>query len=293
MTTPPVVLAVAGTDSGGAAGLAADVATIGHLGAHAACVVTAVTAQDTTGVHAVHAVPARVVGAQLDAVLDDLPVAAVKTGMLGTPEVVRLVGHRLAHLPLVVDPVLAATSGAVLGDAAVLAAYRELLPLATLATPNLDEARALTGRDGAPFDLAARLADLGCAVVVTGGDQGGTDWLALPGGRPVALAHDLVPTNNDHGTGCTFSSALAVHLAVHLARHVTDRVTDRGAETRGPNPPRSAASPRSTVSPEALRSACRRAATYTARQLVTSSSWTLGRGRGPIAHVPTTPPGES
>ena len=127
MLTPPVVLAVAGTDSGGGAGLAADLATIGHLGAHAACVVTAVTAQSTTGVRAVHAVPATVVADQVDAVLDDLPVSAVKTGMLGSPEVVRLVAERLRHLPLVVDPVLVATSGAVLGDAAVAAAYRDHL----------------------------------------------------------------------------------------------------------------------------------------------------------------------
>lgn len=293
MTTPPVVLAVAGTDSGGAAGLAADLATIGHLGAHAACVVTAVTAQDTTGVHAVHAVPEAVVAAQLEAVLGDLPVAAVKTGMLGTPATVRLVGDRLAHLPLVVDPVLVATSGAVLGDAAVLAAYRDLLPLATLATPNLDEARALTGRDGSPAELAARLADVGCAVMVTGGDQGGVDWLAVPGSEATALPHAHVATTNDHGTGCTFSSALAVGLAVELAVELAVDLPGRASQTRGPNPPGGAGLQRPSVPPEALRSACLRAAAYTTAQLTTSSTWSLGRGRGPIAHVPPTTPGES
>lgn len=277
MSTPPVVLAVAGTDSGGAAGLAADVATIGHLGAHAACVVTAVTAQDTTAVHSVHPVPLGIVAAQLDAVLSDLPVAAVKTGMLGTPAVVRLVAERLGHLPLVVDPVLTATSGAVLGDAAVVAAYRaHLLPVSTLVTPNLTEARALTGDDGPPAELAARLADLGCAVVVTGGDQGGTDWLALPGEPAMALPHDHIPTDNDHGTGCTFSSALAASLAV------------ADAETRGHNPLPGVATTRAGATADALVSACLRAAAYTSTQLTTSSTWDLGRGRGPVAHTART-----
>lgn len=260
MTTPPVVLAVAGTDSGGAAGLAADLATIGHLGCHGACVVTAVTAQDTTGVHAVHRVPVGVVAAQVDAVLRDLPVAVVKTGMLGSPEVARLVADRLGHLPLVVDPVLVATSGAVLGDAGVVAAYRvHLLPAALVATPNLAEARALAGRDDAAPDLAARLADLGCSVVVTGGPEWRpgvptarcTDWLCEPGGTAVPLRHPAVDTTADHGTGCTFASALAAHVA-----HGTG-----------------------------LELAARDAATYVADRLAESSGWRLGRGRGPVSHL--------
>lgn len=288
MSTPPVVLAVAGTDSGGAAGVTADVATIGHLGAHAACVVTAVTAQDTTGVRAVHPAPVDVVAAQLDAVLDDLPVAAVKTGMLGAPEVVELVADRLGHLPLVVDPVLVATSGAVLGDAAVVAAYRtHLLPVATVVTPNLDEARTLTGRDGHPRDLAARLADAGCGVVVTGGPEwrpgrdGATcvDWLCLPGGRPEPLSHPAIATTADHGTGCTHSSALATSLAASLA---ADRAQTPGQDPRSTSPDTPGA-----VGREALLSACLRAADYVTAQLATSSTWNLGRGRGPIAH--TTP----
>lgn len=251
---PPVVLAVAGTDSGGAAGLAADLATIGHLGAHAACVVTAVTAQDTTGVQAVHAVPGEVVAAQLESVLGDLPVAAVKTGMLGTPEAVSLVASRLGHLPLVVDPVLVATSGAVLGDEAVLAAYRSVLsPTARVITPNLDEARALTGVEGAPADIAARLAERGCAALVTGvpGETAWTDWLALPGETPMALSHARVETANDHGTGCTHSSALATLLARGLP----------------------------------LAEAAVGAASYVASRLEASRGWSLGRGRGPVAHV--------
>lgn len=285
MTTPPVVLTVAGTDSGGAAGIAADVATIGHLGCHAACVVTAVTAQDTTGVHAVHPVPIQVVDAQIGAVLDDLPVAVVKTGMLGSPSAVALVAERLGHLPIVVDPVLVATSGALLGDHAVALAYRRLAPLVAVITPNHDEARALTGRDGTPADLAARLADLGCAVVLTGGPewQSGqpaatcTDWVCLPGGRAEPLEHRAVPTTSDHGTGCTFASALAALLA----------------ETRGPNPHADADHTAADLTAEALRSACLRAASYVAGQLDTSRTWDLGRGRGPIAHTAHTTLGGS
>lgn len=260
--TPPVVLAVAGTDSGGAAGITADVATIGHLGAHAACVVSAVTAQDTTGVSAVHPVPPDIVAAQVEAVLGDLPVTAVKTGMLGSGEVVALVAERLGHLPLVVDPVLVATSGAVLGDEEVVGAYLEhLLPAAAVVTPNLDEARTLAGHDAPPEELAEELAALGCAVVVTGGDEGGTDWVAVPGGSAVPLAHEHVDTASDHGTGCTFSSALAAALA---HRPGGGQLPDA----------------------DELTAAVRRAAAYTTHQLRAGSGWRLGRGRGPIPHIP-------
>jgi hydroxymethylpyrimidine/phosphomethylpyrimidine kinase len=256
MSSPAVVLTVAGTDSGGAAGIAADLTTFADLGVHGAAVVTAVTAQDTTGVQAVHAVPAAIVLAQLEAVLEDLPVAAVKTGMLGTPEVVGLVAEQLAVLgvPLVVDPVLVATSGAVLGDAQVVHAYLDhLLPVATVITPNTDEARALLGASGSPDRMATALTELGPAVVITGGGPTGTctDWVAVPGEEPVALSHPAVDTSSDHGTGCTFSAALSVHLAHGIP----------------------------------LTTAVRRAATYTAGQLRLSQTWSLGRGRGPIAHT--------
>jgi len=256
MSSPAVVLTVAGTDSGGAAGIAADLTTFADLGAHGAAVVTAVTAQDTTGVRAVHAVPSATVLAQLEAVVEDLPVAAVKTGMLGTAEIVGLVAERLHALgaPLIVDPVLVATSGAVLGDAEVVQAYLEhLLPAATVVTPNAHEAGALLGATGPPDRMAAALTRLGPAVVLTGGGSGGTctDWVAVPGDDPVALSHPAIETTSDHGTGCTFSAALAVQLA--------DEVP--------------------------LIAAVRRAAAYTAGQLRLSQPWTLGRGRGPIAHT--------
>lgn len=270
--TPRVALSVAGTDSGGAAGLAADLTTFAALGVHGACVVTAVTAQDTLGVRSVHRVPPVEVGAQFDAVLDDLPVAAVKTGMLGDPAVVALLAERLADpvagaLALVVDPVLVATSGAVLGDGAVVAAYRSLLlPLATVVTPNHDEAQALLGRAGPPREVAAALADLGCTVLLTGGPgddptddpTGGTaltDWWAEPGREPMPLAHPWVDTGNDHGTGCTHSAALAALLA------------------RGETP----------------LEAATLAARFTADRLRAGRDWDLGRGRGPVAHTHPAP----
>lgn len=257
MTSPLVVLSVAGTDSGGAAGLAADLATFAALGVHGACAVTAVTAQDTTGVHRIVVLEADDVGAQIRAVLDDLPVAAAKMGMLGSAAI----AHRVAELlvdgtPLVVDPVLVATSGAVLGDDALIAAYREvLLPRADVVTPNRDEAATLTGlpRAAAPEDLALAVHALGPAVVLTGGDpRAGTcrDIVVAAGGLRV-LEHPAVSTANDHGTGCTYSAALAVHLA-------------RGLD---------------------LETAARQAQAFVARALATSATWELGHGRGPIAHV--------
>lgn len=239
--SPPVVLTVAGTDSGGAAGIAADLTTFAALGVHGACVVTAVTAQDTLGVRAIHPVPLDVVAAQLDAVLEDLDPVAVKTGMLATPEVVRLVAQRCADRLLVVDPVLVATSGAVLADDAVVAAYREhLLPVATVSTPNEDEDAVLGRAHGTP-------------VLRTG--SGGTDLLCVPGRAPASIVHPRVDTTNDHGTGCTHAAALAAHLA-------------RGLD---------------------LPEAARRAASYVSGQLHLSKDWTLGRGRGPVAHTTPTP----
>jgi hydroxymethylpyrimidine/phosphomethylpyrimidine kinase len=269
MTSPPVVLSIAATDSGGAAGLAADLATIASLGAHGACVVTAVTAQDTTGVHAIHTIPLQNIQAQIEAVLDDLPVAAVKTGMLGTPEVVSLVADRVGGRPLVVDPVLVATAGAALAGAGVVEAYREaLLPVATVVTPNRAEAVALLGHDGHPAALALALTDLCPTVVLTGGPEPGaddeicTDWLAQAG-QVVPLTHPAVRTVNDHGTGCTFSAALAVELA----------------QSRALQP---LAEP---MTKDELVSAVQRAAHFTTSRLALSRNWDLGRGRGPIAHI--------
>lgn len=240
--TPPVVLSIAATDSGGGAGLAADLATFSELGVHGACVVTAVTAQDTLAVLAIHRVPVDVVAAQLDAVLADLPVAAIKTGMLADPEVVRLVAERCRGIPLVVDPVLRTTTGAELASPRVVRAYREhLLPVATVVTPNAAEAGVL-GQLSVP--------------VVRTGSESGADVLDVPGAPTEPFRHASVATSNDHGTGCTFSAALAAYLGLGID----------------------------------LPGAVRLAGTFTASHLIMSQSWDLGRGRGPIAHTVRRPP---
>jgi hydroxymethylpyrimidine/phosphomethylpyrimidine kinase len=191
--TPPVCLTVAGSDSGGAAGIAADLTTFAALGVHGAVAVTAITAQSTLGVERIVVLDADDVVAQVRAVLDDLPVAVVKTGMLGSAEIARaLVATLPPELPLVVDPVLAASTGAVLARASLVTAYREVvLPRATVATPNADE--------------AALLGEIACPAVVT---DGGDDRLGDERWRV-----EQVRTRNDHGTGCTHSAALAAFLA--------------------------------------------------------------------------------
>lgn len=254
---PLVALTVAGTDSGGAAGIAADLTTFAALAAHGACAVTAVTAQDTIGVRRVIRLSADDVQAQVDAVLEDLPVAVVKTGMLGSAEVAKVVADLPAGLPLVVDPVLVTTSGAELGDDALVAAYRDhVLPRATVVTPNLAEALRLTGAgpDDPPHDVAHALHALGPSVVLTGGDPE-TDTcrdVVVDGrGRVQVVEHFAVATGNDHGTGCTFSAALAVHIG------------------RG----------------EPLLTAATAAQSFVAVALRRSAGWRLGRGRGPVAHT--------
>ena len=152
----PTALTIAGSDSGGGAGIQADLRTFAAFGVHGTCVVTAVTAQDTQGVHAIHPVPIGIIAAQLDAVLADLRPGVIKTGMLGTADVVRLVADRCAGRTLVVDPVLRASTGASFADAEVVAAYRDhLVPLATVATPNEDEHAALGHPEG-PHVLVTR-----------------------------------------------------------------------------------------------------------------------------------------
>lgn len=228
---PPVVLTIAGSDSGGAAGIAADLTTFAALGVHGTVAITAITAQCTLGVHRVVPVSADDVVAQVRAVLDDLPVAAVKTGMLGSAEIARAVVDLLPpELPLVVDPVLVATSGAVLAPPELLDAYRDtVLPRATVATPNAEE--------------RAALGELPCRAIVT---DGCVD--VLDGAR---LTTPRIETENDHGTGCTHSAALAALLA-------------HGHEL-----------------PEAARLAQR----FVVDRLAVSASWSLGRGRGPVAHI--------
>lgn len=215
------VLVVGGSDSGGGAGISADVRTLHTLGVHASLVLTAVTAQSTVAVHRVHDVPADVVRAQLAAVLDDIGADVVKTGMLATAGAVAAVIEAIGGLPLVVDPVgVSSTGQSLLTPDALRLLRSELLPLATVVTPNLAEVEALTGlvvRDESQLVEAAQAVHaLGPQwVLLTGGHLPGDPVdLLYDGATVTALRAPRLPALHTHGTGCTLASALAGHLAL-------------------------------------------------------------------------------
>ena len=223
-------LTVAGSDSGGNAGVQADLRVFHDYGLHGCTVFAALTAQNPSGVSAVHAVPPDFVAAQLDAVLGVYGIRALKTGMLGDAAVVEAVAGRLASWPdvaKVVDPVMIATSGAkLISDGAVEALRRRLMPLATIVTPNIPEAEALCGRSAPPADLARELFETyGCAALVKGGHSPGADAVDVlcEGGEvnefSLPWVRDPVST---HGTGCSLAAALAAELA--LGRGLADAV---------------------------------------------------------------------
>lgn len=259
--TPPVALTIAGVDPSGGAGIAADLRTFGALGVHGTCVVAALTVQDTRAVHLVRPVDSELVADQLARVAADLPPAASKTGLLASPANVEAVAAcaadgRLGRL--VVDPVLRASTGAELTPEGLADLYRRLLlPAAAVVTPNLGEAAWLTALPlSRPRDMrraATALVDLGAgAAVVTGGDVGdagadAVDVLAWAGGVE-ELAHPRVRTSNTHGTGCTFSAAVASYLA-------------RGHDVAG---------------------AVAEAGRYVRRALAGAAEWRLGAGPGPL-----------
>lgn len=207
---PPRILAIAGSDSSGGAGIQADIKTITVLGGYAMTAITAITAQNTLGVSAVETLSGAMIGAQIDACLDDIGVDAIKIGMLGSAEIAGIVADRLEQVavPVVFDPVMIATSGAALADAATVAAFERLMRLATLTTPNVPELEALGGHAG----MAAR----GVAYIAKGGDAEGErieDVLCVPGHPPLVMAGARIATRHTHGTGCTLSSAIATYLA--------------------------------------------------------------------------------
>jgi hydroxymethylpyrimidine/phosphomethylpyrimidine kinase len=224
--TPPRLLTIAGSDSGGGAGIQADLKTFAAHGAYGMSVIAALTAQNTREVRAVHEVPPEMVAAQIDAVLEDIGADAIKIGMLSSAAIVRAVADRLRfHLkgraiPVVLDPVMVAKSGDRLLRADAVEALRsDLLPLATLVTPNVPELEALTGlaagteeeRLAAARSLAAR----GPAVLAKGGHAAGeevVDLLLDREGRVHRFAHPRLHTPSTHGTGCTLSSAIAARL---------------------------------------------------------------------------------
>jgi hydroxymethylpyrimidine/phosphomethylpyrimidine kinase len=256
--TPPVLLTIAGSDSGGGAGIQADLKTFGALGVYGASVITAVTAQNTLGVRAIHLLPADVVGAQLAAVLDDLPVAAIKVGMIGSVQAAEAIarfaagGHGGASgwRHLVVDPVLVSTSGSRLSG---VAAVEPLLAYTSVLTPNAGEAGALLGRRVSTVqeraEAAAALVAAGPRAVVVTGGPGAVDVLHHDG-RTTVLPGRAVRTGNDHGSGCTFSAAIAVRLAAG----------------------------------DAVPEAVRLAKQYVTDALDAARDWQLGGGPGPLHH---------
>ena len=211
--TIPRILTIAGSDSSGGAGIQADIKTITVLGGYAMSAITAITAQNTLGVSAVEVLLPELVAAQIEACVSDIGVDAIKLGMLGSPAIAAVVADRIAALnvPIVFDPVMIATSGAMLADAATIAAFERLMQIATLTTPNVTELAALGGHEG----MAAR----GVRYLAKGGDADGErieDVLVIPGEAPHAMSGSRIHTRHTHGTGCTLSSAIATYLGKGL-----------------------------------------------------------------------------
>ena len=253
LTTPTTryarVLSIAGSDSGGGAGIQADLKTFAALGCYGMTAITALTAQNTVGVQGIHPVPAAFLKAQLQSVIEDIGVDAVKIGMLHAPEIVEVVAWAIDHYQLknvVLDPVMVATSGdRLIASDTVQVLVRELFPRAALITPNLDEAALLLQQpitDAQELDAAAQaLLAMGAqAVLLKGGHLPGNalvDVLLQPGQPMLRLASTRIPSRNVHGTGCTLSSAIAAHLALGLglfdavqaARHFIRAAISEGA----------------------------------------------------------------
>ncbi len=259
-----IALTIAGSDSSGGAGIQADLKTFSALGVYGASVITALTAQNTTGVRAVHAVPADFIAAQIDAVFEDLDIRAVKIGMVGTRSAIAAVAEGLERwkgkgAPVILDPVMVATSGDPLLDAGAERVLKtKLMPLADLVTPNLREAARLLDSAIACHEdemraQALALAEQGAqAVLLKGGHASAPEAvdLLVMGGEVVRLAAPRVQTKNTHGTGCTLSSAIAAYMA------------------RG----------------ETLRAAVEKAKAYLTQALQHADALGVGRGAGPVHH---------
>ncbi|OCP37480.1 bifunctional hydroxymethylpyrimidine kinase/phosphomethylpyrimidine kinase [Ensifer sp. LC163] len=256
-----IAVTIAGSDSGGGAGIQADLKTFSALGAYGASVITAITAQNTRGVTAVEDISPAVVQAQIDAVFSDLAVGAAKIGMVSRRETIAVIadGLRRYGKMAVLDPVMVATSGdALLRPDAIAALREQLLPLALIATPNLPEAALLTGRAIATDETEmAHQAEIilkagARSVLIKGGHAGGPEAtdIFFDGGEPVRLKAPRIETTNDHGTGCTLSAAIAAGLANGLS----------------------------------LTQAVIAAKDYLHRAVVAAGDLKVGQGRGPVHH---------
>jgi len=226
--TPPRVLIIAGSDSGGGAGIQADIKTVTMLGGYAMTAVTALTAQNTQGVQDVMPIPSEFVAAQIDSVLD-LGVDVLKLGMLATPEIAQtveaLIRFTFNDVPVVFDPVMVATSGDALNEDGTFEAMQAIARLATVTTPNIPELELLAGRainDAADLEAAARslTEETGKATLAKGGHLQGndlTDILAMPDGQVRRWSERKIETRHTHGTGCTLASAIAAGLGHGLS----------------------------------------------------------------------------
>ncbi len=224
-----IALTIAGSDSGGGAGIQADLKTFSALGVYGASAITALTAQNTVGVQAIHAIPPAFVAEQIRSVLSDLDVRAIKIGMLSNAAIIEAVATAIQdypHVPVVLDPVMIAASGDSLLEADAVSALRHwLIPIATVVTPNLPEAAAITGAssatdEGAMVDQARAILALGAkAVLVKGGHAEGPESvdILMQGNTISRFSAPRIVTQNIHGTGCTLSSAIAAGLAKGLA----------------------------------------------------------------------------
>jgi hydroxymethylpyrimidine/phosphomethylpyrimidine kinase len=260
----PIALTIAGSDSSGGAGIQADLKTFSALGVYGASVLTALTAQNTMGVQGVHAVPPAFVAAQMASVLDDLDVKAVKTGMLADAPIIRAVAENLTqrapNVPVIVDPVMVATSGDLLLQRDAIDTLKTtLIPFATLITPNLPEAAALLGVQPAETeeqarDQLVRLTRLGArAVLLKGGHGSGGEAIDLlgVGSSVIRLAAPRITTRHTHGTGCTLSAAIAARMAAG----------------------------------DDLETAVRRAKSYVHAAIAAGVNLGVGHGNGPVDHL--------
>lgn len=256
---PPTVLTIAGSDSGGGAGIQADIKSISANGCYALSAITAITAQNSHSVTDIHKIPLSTIAAQLEAVLSDFPIDTIKIGMLGDADIIETVAKVLKKQPklppIILDPVMISKAGVpLLEESAIESLKAHLLPLATLVTPNLPEAQILAKLPDAldPYILAQKIAPQG-NILIKGGHRESKDvidYLQLANGSVFLFEQAKIISKNTHGTGCSLSSAIAANIALK----------------------------------QDLQTAVKQANEYIYNAIQASQNWQLGQGHGPIAH---------